>query len=59
MVRTLVKVIYHINNGNLDLSEANTKLCHDRGPTDWGYKYEKEIGIEMTKTKFGNPSIIF
>ena len=31
-----VRFIDHINNGNLDLSEADTKRRHGRGPTDRG-----------------------
>ena len=36
LVETPVRVIYHINNGNLDLSKADTKSRHGWGPTDGG-----------------------
>ena len=36
LVGTLVRFIDHINNGNLDQSEDDTKHRHGWGPTDRG-----------------------
>ena len=52
MVGTPVRVIDHINNITLDLSEADTKRRHGWGPTDrGGGEDEHERGIETTKNK--------
>ena len=52
LVGTPVRFIDHINNGNIDLLEANTKRCYGRVLTDQeGGKYEHERGIERAKNK--------